>query len=212
MRNRKLVLSFPIVLGILVITLGSSCAKQTQAIMNKHELTPDDFRNQIEVTFTGPSLKSYPSQEECVYFEWAYGNKVATDGESAWAEYSVGFQSDSKITLQSSIGQMQLSRNEMRLFLSPEISRIYNHKEQSRAPEATLAWIAENGSVAVEEYMLFSDRTYFAVLHVDTYNLPPDGAGPPRRGQKKLLWISDRPFLNGKPVAPMTPAYRGWTY
>lgn len=169
------------------------------------ELTFDSFQDSKTISVSGQNVPAYPSGHDCVYFEWAFGNR----SEKKWESYSVGFQSEVQLNLKTENGKMTVSRADIRLYLNPAVEKYYT--KESEAPEAVRAWIREHGSVSVAEYRLETGKKYFAVLHVDHYYLPRPG-GPPSSHSKKVLWISDEPIKDGKPSVEITPAYRGWTY
>ncbi len=173
--------------------------------MDLPELTLDHFASPREIRVEGPPLKTYLSEHESVYFEWAYGRME----NGKWSEWSVGYQSDAGFAVVTGSGRMNVSRSDVRLFLSPSFERDY--ASEAQAPEGLRSWIREHGSVHAAEYRLEAGRVYFALLHEDHYYLPSPG-GPPKARSRKVLWISDRPFSEGKPVVQITPAYHGWTY
>lgn len=176
-----------------------------------------DFTVPTVVRVISPEVESFRSKKPCAYFEWLYGFKV--DGK--WSEYSIGYQSEEGLTLQTDTGRIQLGRSDFRLFLSPTTSESYtNEKEILEKADFLTEFttqgdtkIGEANPVYVEEYILESGKTYFAILHIDSFMLPPDeDGGRPTRKEKKLLWISDTPFVEGKPQKEMTPAFSQWRY
>jgi len=188
--------------SVFVIFLATGCAGSTPRNV---ELGFNDFKETQEVEIAGEKMKSFPAGLDCVYFEWVYGQK-----SSEWVQYSVGYQSEIGIRVSNSRGAMSLSRGAFRLFLSPTRSNKYDYTNMYLAPEVARKWIAETGSVTVEEFDLVPGKTYYARRHVESYWLPDPG-NRPRMREATVLWISDAPFTDN-PSPPITPAYKGWTH
>jgi len=63
------------------------------------------------------------------------------------------------------------------------------------------------------EYGLVKGKKYFIRISSEGYHLPPDREdGKPRRRINHVLWISSRPYKDGKPQIELTPMYKGWSY
>lgn len=197
--------------GIAQLT-NPGCSVQNKVNPNR-ELILDDFKEARAITLSGARLKSFIAAQDCLYFEWAYGNKQGSAKDFSWTEYSVGYQSRVNVVVQTQAGEISLSERDFRLFLKPATSQTYDRRSPvSKLPEPIRAWIEQHDSATVEESLLVEGKSYYALLHIDHYSLPPEGAGPPRSRQRKVLWISDEPFVDGKATVPITPAYKGWTY
>jgi hypothetical protein len=63
------------------------------------------------------------------------------------------------------------------------------------------------------EYGLVKNKKYYAKVSSEEYHLPPDReSGEPKKRTNHVLWISNKPFKNGKPQVELTPLYKGWSY
>ncbi len=161
------------------------------------------------VTLKGTTMESFPSGASCIYFEWVYGEK--RDGE--WVMFSKGYQSGDGITVIIGEGEIELSVNQLRLYLAPAYSRVYTPQQINDAPEIVREMIAsENKPITIEEYRLDSNVTYYAHVDSESYWLPPEDDKPPTRHANHVLAISDLPFKDNESQRPLTPAYQGWSY
>ncbi len=63
------------------------------------------------------------------------------------------------------------------------------------------------------EFGIVKNKKYYARFAAEEYHLPPDREnGEPQKRTNHILWISSRPFKNGKPQVELTPLYKGWSY
>lgn len=63
------------------------------------------------------------------------------------------------------------------------------------------------------EYGLIKGKKYYAVFSSEEYHLPPVGEnGKPQKKFNHVIWISSKPFINGKPQVELTPLYKNWQY
>ena len=160
------------------------------------------------VTIDGPTLESFPSKRPCRYFEWAIGEKRG----DTWAVRVAASHSGAPVTVVTPRGRIEVRYNSMRLYLPASASRRYTRAGAANAPEIVREHLVENDAITLEEYVLEAGRQYHARVDVETYFLPPEPGGDPRRQQHFVLAISDLPFKNGKPQRPLTPAFVGITY
>jgi hypothetical protein len=165
--------------------------------------------NPVQLRIGGEGMESFLGHERCGYFEWLYGEKKGDQLGS----YTVAYQSTDPIKVTVGDKESAISPRRVRAYLSPSVERVHAPGDAS-APEVVQELMAETKQkVYVAEYCLETGKTYFALVHQDTYLLPPKGPGSaPEHGRRLVLWISDKPFVDGKPEQQVTPAYRGWTY
>lgn len=163
----------------------------------------------FEVRIEGKGVESFLKPVRCGYFEWIYGQ---VEGGKL-VSHSVGYQSREPLTLAVGDQRVQLDPSLLRAYLAPSYEREYGAGEMT-APEVVKNYLAEGHPKAyVAEYCLELGRTYHALVHEDRVTLPPETRGQaPRVSGRRVLWLSDRPFVGGKPQCEPTPAYRTWTY
>ena len=164
------------------------------------------FTLKVETKVGDTFLKKAPF----AWFEWVYGEEL--DGKlQGW---SVGYRSPKAFVVEIEGMKVLVETNRMRPFLRPSLRRSFKPGDKD-APERVVERMAEEklASCLAEEYLRAPGKTYHALVHEDRYHLPPEGPGErPREGRNRVLWVSDRPFKNGKAVVEMTPGYKGWSY
>jgi len=170
-------------------------------------LTFDDFEKQRVARVTGVDLR-IPGKR-CVYYEWVIGKQEA--GE--YTTFQVGYHSDSPLHLSISGQGIDLPAGKMRPFLAPTVT-VLGKPEDAPAylREGVRDFIREHGESVLSEYCIEYGKAYHALLHVDSYLLPPGPEGKPEPRTNKILYIAETAFKDGLPPAALTPAYRGWTY
>jgi len=63
------------------------------------------------------------------------------------------------------------------------------------------------------EFGLIKNKKYYVRVSSEEYDLPPDReSGKRRHKTNHVLWISSKPYKNGKPQVELTPMYKGWSY
>ena len=158
------------------------------------------------VTLSGPALKSFPSAQNCVYWEWAAGEMK--NGE--WALRVGGTHSGTRLIIDTPRGRLDLAHGNMRLYLSAAASHRFTRTTAARSTPTPLPeLLKEVDPLNVEEYILQSGRTYYARIETETTLLPPQGNAPPERRSTLVLAISDKPFKEGKAQSPLTPSFVG---
>lgn len=159
------------------------------------------------VTKTGVTfLKKAPF----AWFEWVYGEEQ----DGALQGWSVGYRSSGDFVAEIEGKRYLVGTDRMRAFLLPALRRAFKPGDKA-VPEPVRERMAQEklDSCLAEEYLLAPGKTYHALVHEDRYHLPPEGPGErPREGRNRVLWVSDRPFKDGKAAGEMTPGYRGWSY
>jgi hypothetical protein len=163
----------------------------------------------FQVRVEGKGAESYLGRNRCGYFEWIYGER--RDG--VLSSFTVAYHSSEPITLVAAGKEARVAPRRVRTYLAPSVEREYRPGDQT-APEVVKEYLAEGNEVAyVAEYCLEVGKTYHALVHTEHATLPPSGPmGKPEKSRNLVLWLSDKPFADGKPTAEKTPAYRGWSY
>lgn len=177
-------------------------------IMALDNLDFDDFKAERIARITGADLK-IPGKR-CVYYEWVIG--TIDNGE--FSTYQIGFKSDEPVHLSISGRGMDVPVSKLRPYLEPFAKHSVLKPEDAPAQfrESVKEFVLEHGESVLAEYCIESGRAYHVMLHIDEYLLPPRGPGGPERRTNKVLYLADSAFSGGRPPAPLTPAYRGWTY
>jgi hypothetical protein len=163
------------------------------------------------IRFEGPPLEGYLSKKPCAYFEWTHG-----EGREL-ASPVRGWQSDGQLVAVARIGglpfRIGFSWRKLRPYLAPSFER-----------EARLGdpWVPSNvredlgkatRPIWVVEHCLEIGADYWARVNVETYTLPSRVPGqPPVTVHSRVLLVSDRPFVDGRPVGQVTPGFRAWSY
>jgi hypothetical protein len=208
----KQTLFFLFTVLLMVLAANPSESRMgTESRMNGITLTLESLkdRSPFKVTLQGQIGQSFLAHKKCLYFEWHYGEK--TDGE--WISRTTGYQTTEPLILVLPEGQLEIGINKLRLYLSPTVGLKFTGKEKREIPEVIRERLAETGGVVIaEEFVLEPGKTYYARVGEESYLLPPDESGRPIRRHNTILELSDKPFVEGKPRRPITPAYRGWTY
>jgi hypothetical protein len=177
-----------------------------EAFLAAHE-TDEAF----EIRFASPKLDGYLSKKRCAYFEWAHG-----EGRDL-STYDRGFHSEGDVEVLATAGartfRFALSTRKLRPYLTPSFDR-QAHAGEAWVPVVVAEELAKaKAPVWVVEHCLALDARYQARVYVETYSLPPRGPGqPPGRGRNRVLQVSDRPFVDGRPQGEVTPAFRRWSY
>ena len=106
----------------------------------------------------------------------------------------------------------------IKLYLGSFFSRTFNSENASIAPLPIQKLVEEKGgTIAIREYLLQPNTTYYARAKIDTLDLtstrPVISMGEVIEQKesahltKQVLEISDRPFTSPKPPRKPTPAY-----
>lgn len=162
--------------------------------------------NSLPVTVEGTLQRSYMTGDSCYYSEWAYG-AMHSDGS---ADLIPANQSHDSITIVTPRGIMRLDIFEIRTYLGAYYSRTFNPENQGAAPtpiQKLLERVPE--TIAVREYLLQPERTYYVRVRSDSAMSPPKNPGDqPQVMYRNILEISDMPFREGIYARELTPAYK----
>ena len=162
----------------------------------------------FELRVGGATHQSFWKKAACAYSEWSFGSRE----NGNLASFSVGEKKGEALLLIDEGNDATVPVRELRLYLQPAFERTLA-KGQSDLPEE-LQQLVEQGEINyLAEYCLEPGRTYHAMFREERYPLPPAGpGGQPRESTNKVLVLSDRPFVDGKPQGEPIPSYRNWTY
>lgn len=165
---------------------------------------------EFPITLSGETLETYLSKKPCLYFEWHFGVKI--DGDWDW--FSTGYHHETDLVIETPKGPVEVSWRKCRLFLNPSWTKTVAPGNASEAPEVVREKLAEEKKpITIEEYALLPGKTYFARLDTESYHLPPRPPDmKPQRRTNTVIWISDQPFRDGKPVSLITPTFKSWSY
>ena len=106
---------------------------------------------------------------------------------------------------------VELTYRSVRLYLGREYQNFYDHTNAEEAPPVVRDMLSDETAQALAaEYGLREGVNYHCMLSYEYYMV--DGEDGPAERSNTVLWISDKPFVNGKPQREVTPEYRGWTY
>ena len=161
----------------------------------------------FELKIVGDGEETFLGHARAGYWEWIYGERES----GKLTTYSVGYHSEKPFQIEVEKRRFTVSPRKIRAFLAPSLEQEFGPKDAS-TPEGLKEEIRKSGKpVAVAEYRLEIGKTYFGLAHTEHMKLPPQGEGRPPSGVKRaVLWISDRPFVEGRPPGELTPVYRGW--
>ncbi|MBI5549155.1 MAG: hypothetical protein HY901_35160 [Deltaproteobacteria bacterium] len=143
------------------------------------------------------------------YFEWMYGHKEG----GKWLQYSIAYRSEAPLLLEADGLRAAIPAARVRVYVAPSFEKEFKPGDEA-APEIVREYMAKGKvSAHVAEYRLEAGKTFEAVMHEETYLLPPNGPGqPPGKGKNLVLRISEKPFKDGEPQVGATPVYMAWTY
>jgi len=167
------------------------------------ELSFDEFREyllkdgvgEFEAVFDGMETPAPVTGNKYVYIQI-----VTYCGEGDIMSSYRTWNSEEEFTLIYKDLRIKLDRVKVRTFI--EKTGTFNEKD------------ADNGRMLPSvEYGIAKNKKYYMKFSDEEYHLPPDGeSGKPRKRTNHVLWISSRPYKNGKPQIELTPLYMGWTY
>jgi len=163
----------------------------------------------FEVEVDGDEV-SFLGKVKCAYFEWIYGLKEAGNLVS----HTIAYRSEKPLLLLADGKRTAMPAGRVRVFAAAALEKEFKAGDAS-APEVVQEKLAkEKGKpVFVAEYRLEAGKKVQAVVHEDSFLLPPEGPGkPPRKGKRTVLRLSTKPFKDGEPTLEATPGYRHWSY
>lgn len=185
---------------------------ENNRMLNKHDffkyIKEKDLENSvIEITVKGEEKESFRSKNKYVYFEdvvYFGKNDIKSEFYNPWIvkDHFILIFNDVKI---------RVNFRDIRTFLSESYKKTYLKHKRMTAPEDIKEFLKNKAKkVLVCEYGLKKGQKYYAIFHIDHYYI--NGENGPEERTNPVIWITDKPFLNGKPQIDITPAYKGWTY
>lgn len=147
------------------------------------------------------------SKTPCAYFEAAV--LMYEDGRATG--HTTTFRSDTAIELVTGDARIKVDRG-MRLYIEPTwLERDPKDPELRTCLEEAKNRM-EAADAALAEFALLPGREYWAKIVREEHWLPPDGPDrPPNRAHSTTLYLSDKPFVNGRPQGEAAPL-SNWTY
>ncbi|MEB3196469.1 MAG: hypothetical protein VKP62_04625 [Candidatus Sericytochromatia bacterium] len=141
-----------------------------------------------------------------LYAERVYGKW----GTAGWESATTLQTAHRTLQVRAPQGRLTLSVDRLRLFLAPAWQKSYEQAEADQAPPPIQEALREDGAPITEHVFVLRARTpYHARVATETLSLPPDRWRElDRRPTRQVLWLSDLPFLEGRPQRPPTPRTR----
>ena len=164
---------------------------------------------EFDVRVSGQTFASFPSEQPCVYGEWAIGTKHGDE----WVERLATQHSGAPLHITTPQGVITLRHGQVRLHVAPSAVRHYSPATAAEAPAIVREFLAEHAALTVEEVVLTAGTTYYARVDAEGHLLPPQSLdNQPIRRQTLVLTISDHPFKDGTPQQPLAPSFVGIVY
>jgi hypothetical protein len=121
------------------------------------------------------------------------------------------YRSNNDILLVTDEARVAVDRG-LRLYIEPTwLERNPNDPELQACLEEAKSRM-EATDAALAEFALLPGREYWAKIVSEEHWLPPDGPdGTLRRAHSTALYLSDKPFMDGRPQGEASPLSH-WTY
>ncbi|GEM_PF-6045096 len=169
---------------------------------------PEKSKGVIMVSLAGEDCGAPWSKDRCVYWESA----VLLVEEGRTIGHTDAHRSRSEIDLVLGDGTMVRVDRNMRLYMEPTWLEEDPSDPSARALLSEARKSCECPEAVLAEFALFPGREYWARIVREEYWLPPDRPdGPPHRARGTTVYISEKPFKDGRPQGPETPMST-WTY
>ncbi len=186
-----------IVPAVLIIPAALTGNELTMDEMK--EIAFNEFRDiaagECEVTFDGDDISITPTGNKYVFIQI-----VTYCGEIDVLSSYRTWNSDNDFVMLYKNLRVTLSTRSVRTFIAKTGSFIQKEGGDER-------------SLPSDEFGLIKNKKYYVKITQENYHLPPDReSGKPRKGTSHVLWISDKPFLKGRPQVGLTPMYKNWSY
>lgn len=162
----------------------------------------------FEVTVESGGMESRFSHSRCAYWEWLYADRE----KGKLSVWSSPYSSEAPLTLVAGGKRVVLSFRSMRAFLEPSFEHEFKAGDAD-VPDVVAKAMVKDGvaSKYVAEWCVAVGKTYTAAAHDDEFEGPGEGDTIETR-TNRVLYVSDRAIVRGRPMGEMTPAYRDWTY
>ena len=161
------------------------------------------FRARVE----GGLAESVWSRTPCVYFESAV--LMLEDGR--YTGHTNTHRSGRDIFLVNGEARVAVDRG-VRLYIEPTWLERDPSDPELRACLDEARVRMEASDAALAEFALLPGREYWVKIVREEHWLPPEGPdSPPNRAHSTALYISDKPFVEGRPQGEAAPM-SNWTY
>ena len=160
----------------------------------------------LPVTIEGTMMRSYLAGDSCHYQEFATGPY----NPDASGTFTAVFQSKDSIIVVTPHGIIPVGIFDVRLLLGPYYSRTFGPEQIEIAPAPVQKEIDKAATtIAVREYLLQPNRTYYARLAYDSLVVQQaTDAGERIVRTRPVLEITDIPFNAAVTRSEATPATR----
>ncbi len=175
--------------------------------MSVYRKTLSDPQAPFVARLGGKIIKTLWSHTPCVYFEAA----ALMFSEDRYAGHTDTYRSDRGFFLITADAEIKIDCG-LRLYLEPTwLERDPKDPARRALWEEAKARMAAT-DVALAEFALLPEKDYWAKIVREEHWLPPDGPDwPPHRAHGTALYISDKPFVDGRPQGQASPM-SNWTY
>jgi hypothetical protein len=177
--------------------------------MEFHEFARREI-NAGEFIFT---VEGEPRKSPFTGKKYAHYETVAFTAEGG--EWRILEHTEGEITIRRGNDVVSIGYRSVRTRLTPSFERTYSASELRHArseTERALASVFEEDHIealTLREYGLEAGKRYHGRIRTETYYLPPEPGGEPRKRENRVLVVSDRPLSEN---IELTPLYRGWSY
>jgi hypothetical protein len=193
-----------------IILFVSTTYLKAETIMDKREfyefLKEKGLENkEMTIKFSGNEVQAV-SKEKYVFFEVV---KFIGEEDIKSSHFTPWHPEETFFILYNDV-KVEVDFRDIRTYIEETYKQLYTKKDVSKAPEFVRDDLKERPQVLVCEYGLQSGKIYYAKFNTDHFYVNgPDG---PKQRTNIVIWISDKPFKDGKPQMPLTPMYSGWSY
>lgn len=166
-----------------------------------------DPKAPFQVRLEGEVARTFWSGTPCLYYEAAA--VMFVDGKIAG--HTDTYRSKGGIYLIAGDSRIKVDGN-FRLYIEPTwMERDPKEPEYRKLLDEAKARM-DAKDVALVEFALLPDKEYWAKIKSEEHWLPPDSPdSPPRRAHNLTLYLSDKPFLEGRPQGEASPL-SNWIY
>jgi hypothetical protein len=175
--------------------------------LSEYRKSLDDPQAPFKARVDGKLTESVWSRTPCVYFESA----VLAFENGCYTGHTNTHRSDSDIFLITGEARVAVDRG-MRLYIEPTwLERTPKDPDLRSCLDEAKARM-EAADAALAEFALLPGRDYWAKIVREEHWLPPEGPdSPPNRAHSTALYLSDKPFVDGRPQGEAAPL-SNWTY
>jgi hypothetical protein len=175
--------------------------------LSEYRKTLSDPKAPFRARVEGKLTETVWSRTPCVYFESA----VLAFEDGRCVGHTNTHRSGRDFSLVTGEARVAVDRG-MRLYIEPTwLERDPKDPELRACLEEAKARM-EAADAALAEFALLPGRDYWAKIVREEHWLPPDGPdSPPNRAHSTAIYLSDKPFVDGRPQGETAPL-SNWTY